>query len=160
MRQKLHRGVSRQGNCLEDYIYITDQTLEKSPSKWMNCLRHFMSNFLFDLLITQSRWQDARSIIVGIAEIANNDATFAVKVKVKVKRNVKDVCCRRICDGCYSGRQCAVLSWLWRLRASERTTSHRRQPGYQPLMPNTHRRRYATVELRRVGVGGVNTIRN
>jgi len=28
------------------------------------------------------------------------------------------------------------------------------------VMPNTHRRRDATVELRRVGVGGVNTIRN
>jgi len=28
------------------------------------------------------------------------------------------------------------------------------------LKPNTHRRRDATVELRRVGVGGVNTIRN
>jgi len=28
------------------------------------------------------------------------------------------------------------------------------------VMPNTHRRRDETVELRRVGVGGVNTIRN
>jgi len=35
-----------------------------------------------------------------------------------------------------------------------------RETARRSVMPNTHRRRDSTVELRRVGVSGVNTIRN